>query len=442
MYLFARILGIGGLASALALGASAPAFSGPPADWSKIAPKTVTLFYPGQSSYQWMLGADHKKGNRKVKQGKSCISCHEDEEESIGENLVKEGPLEPDPIKGKNGVIKLGVQAAHDDSYLYFRFQWKTNANREGRMHNYIQYDGKKWQWYGSHRASEKVQSGKTPAIYEDRLAIMLDDGSVPNFAEHGCWLTCHNTMRDMEERPDKADVKAHPELGKRLKKSDVRKYLPSSRSDEEASWDAVKSAAEIAKIKAAGGFVDLMQWRAARSNAVGMADDGYVLEYRLFDKGKNPFSWNVNRKTMTPKFMFDPAKVGSKALTASDIGNASKPAVLVRESNAKKYDPNAGWKKGDILPGRLVSRAAAKGSAADNDSAKGTWKGKTYTLVFRRKLNTGHPADDKIMKVGGVYTIGLAVHDDNVTTRFHHVSFPLSLGIGADADIKAVTVK
>jgi hypothetical protein len=29
-----------------------------------------------------------------------------------------------------------------------------------------------------------------------------------------------------------------------------------------------------------------------------------------------------------------------------------------------------------------------------------------------------------------------------NVTTRFHHVSFPLTLGIGADADIKAMTLK
>ncbi|MEK7820537.1 MAG: ethylbenzene dehydrogenase-related protein, partial [Pseudomonadota bacterium] len=70
--------------------------------------------------------------------------------------------------------------------------------------------------------------------------------------------------------------------------------------------------------------------------------------------------------------------------------------------------------------------------------ATKGTWKDGTYTLVWRRKLNTGNPADDKIMKVGGTYTIGLAVHDDNVTTRFHHVSFPLSLGIGVKADIQA----
>jgi hypothetical protein len=33
-------------------------------------------------------------------------------------------------------------------------------------------------------------------------------------------------------------------------------------------------------------------------------------------------------------------------------------------------------------------------------------------------------------------------VHDDNITTRGHQVSFPFSLGIGAKADIQAVKVK
>ena len=175
---------------------------------------------------------------------------------------------------------------------------------------------------------------------------------------------------------------------------------------------------------------------------AVGMADDGYVLEYRNFDEGKNPFAWNVDRKTMTPLYMFDAAKVGAKALRAEDIGNPAKPGAIVKEANAVPFDPNADWKEGDILPGRLISRTDAKGSAADNDAAYGTWKDGTYTLVWRRKLDTGHPADDKVMKVGGRYTVGFAIHDDNVTTRFHHVSFPLTLGIGVDADFKAVTLK
>lgn len=32
-------------------------------------------------------------------------------------------------------------------------------------------------------------------------------------------------------------------------------------------------------------------------------------------------------------------------------------------------------------------------------------------------------------------------VHDDNVTTRFHFVSLPMTLGIGAKASLEAVKV-
>ncbi len=423
-----------------ASGLPGTAFAAPPADWSGIPTKTVTLFYPGESTYDWLISPAHRKGDRQVLRGKSCLSCHEDDEADIGNLVVRGGDLEPTPIPGKNGTIELAVQAAHDSEFLYFRFQWKSNADREGRMHNYIRFDGENWKFFGSHRTSKAVRSGAEPPLYEDRLAIMLDDGKVPLFAKQGCWLSCHDGMRDSPNMATKEQVKSHPLLGGLLKKSDIRKYLAATRTDDAASWDKTKSPEEIAEIKAEGGFLDLMQWRVSRSNPVGMADDGYVLEYRLFDEGKNPFSWNVDRKTMTPKYMFDAAKVGFKALRAEDIGDATKPAAIVREENAAPYDPDAGWKDGDILPGRLVSRADAKGSAADNDDAKGVWKDGMYTLVFRRKLDTGHPEDDKVLSVGGVYTVGLAVHDDNVTTRFHHVSFPLSLGIGVDADITAVS--
>ena len=359
----------------------------------------------------------------------------------MGNLMVAGKRLEPAPIPGKNGTIELAVQAAHDDDYLYWRFGWKSNMNREGRMHDYMMFDGKTWTFYGSHRAKDAVREGKMPPLYEDRLAIMVDDGSVPLFAQQGCWLSCHDSMRDMPNAPATAVVKGHAYLGKTLNKKDIRKFLPSSRTDGNAGWDSVKMPGEIAKIKAAGGFLDLMQWRVHRSNPVGMADDGYVLQYRLFDAGKKMFSWNVDKKTMTPKYMFDPAKVGFKALREGDIGDAGKPMAVIRGINAVAYDPDAGWKEGDILPGRLLS-TRTEGSAGDNDWAKGVWKDGAYTLVFRRTLDTGHPEDDKVLKVGGVYTVGFAVHDDNVTTRFHHVGFPLSMGIGVKADIQATTLK
>jgi hypothetical protein len=46
---------------------------------------------------------------------------------------------------------------------------------------------------------------------------------------------------------------------------------------------------------------------------------------------------------------------------------------------------------------------------------------------------------DDKALREGQVYNIGISVHDDNITTRGHFVSLPLRLGIGRDAGINAV---
>jgi hypothetical protein len=435
-------LALGAATAALMASVSGPALAAPPADWSQIPAKTIKLFYPGQSSYQWLRSRAHKRANKKVIRGDSCVSCHEGEEEELGTLLVSGEKLEPNPIEGKNGTVDLKVQVAHDGDNIHWRFQWKTNMDRAGQMHNYMMYDGAQWKMVGGPRSSSKVRSGAEPPLYEDRLTIMLDDGSVPNFQQHGCWLTCHNGMRDMPEMATKDQVRGHPRLGKDgLKKSDVRKYLPISRTDDQASWNEVMSADEVAKLKAEGKFVDLMQWRAHRSNPVGMADDGYVLEYRLFDKGKKPFSWNVDRKTMTPKFMFDAKKVGAKAITMADIGDPSKPHAIIKEENAVPYDANAGWKKGDVLPGRLLTRTGTEGSAGDNKDAKGVWKDGVWTVTWSRPLDTGHPADDKKLEAGGVYNVGFAVHDDNVTTRFHFVSFPMTLGIGAEADLQAVKV-
>ncbi len=100
-------------------------------------------------------------------------------------------------------------------------------------------------------------------------------------------------------------------------------------------------------------------------------------------------------------------------------------------------FDPNAGWKEGDMIPDYIISREDAKGSAADNN-AIASWKDGMWTVVMIRPLGLTND-DDKTLKEGGVYNVGFAVHDDNITTRGHHVSFVRTLGLGAKADIEAV---
>lgn len=436
---YALLLGVSAV-TAIAAGCASMA-TGPQAiNWDKVPATKVALFYPGQSSYQWLRDeTKHKGAAKETARGDACTSCHDDETEEATQGakiLSGKHPLEPHAgvLKGKNGHIDMTVQAAYDDKNAYLRFQYKTqNKNHPGNDYPGYRYDGKEWKAYGGMRLNKNVLEGKTPVVYENRLNIMLDDGKVPGFANQGCWLTCHDGERDMQKEPTRDQVQANA-LMKAIKKNDVRKFLPATRTDP-MDWKTGKSVEEIAQLKASGQFVDLMQWRAHRSDKVGGADDGYVLEYRNFDKGSNHFASNMDGKTKQPKFMFDAAKYGSKAMTADDYGK--KEAILVKGANAVPFDPNAGWKEGDILPQYLLSAEDAKESAADN-KAISSWKNGVQTVVFIRPLNLAN-GDDKALKVGGVYSVGFAIHDDNMTGRGHHVSYNKTLGIGVKADIQAV---
>jgi len=410
--------------SAFAVGS---AFAADPAtiDWSKIPASNVALFYPGQSSYEWLRSGAHP-GAGMVKNDGACVACHSGKEKAMGEKIVKGGPLEPMPVKGKNGYVEMKFQAAYDAKNAYLRMQWPTAAKGPGTEYPFYRFDGKEWKVYGYPRLDKVVQEGKQPAIYEDRMTLMIDDGKVPGFAQQGCWLTCHTGERDMPGVASKEDAQ------KAIKKNDIRKYLPASRSNP-SDWSTAKSSEEIAKIKAAGGFVDLVQWRAARSNPVGGVDDGYVLEFRNFDAGKNHFASNLDGKTKQPNFMYDAAKFGSKAVTADQV--RKKDNYLIKGVNAVAFDANAGWKEGDMVPRYVLGQA--EGSAADNKGT-GTWKDGIWTVVIVRPLGLAN-ADDKALKDGGVYNVGFGMHDDNITTRGHHVSFVKTLGFGAKADIQAV---
>jgi Ethylbenzene dehydrogenase len=427
------------LALSLSLAVLAPgtATAADPAkiDWSAIKATSVPLFYPGQSSYEWLRSAAHK-GATKVKSGESCVACHDekDAEKDLGNELVKGGRLEPTPVKGKNGFVDLGVQAAYDARNLYLRYQWKTNRSQAGTEHQYLRFDGKEWKVWGFPKLDKVVQDGTQPGIYEDRASVMIDDGKVPGFAQQGCWLTCHDGSRDMAKQATAQEAAANPLLAA-IKKSDLRKYLPETRTDP-SDWKTGKAVEEIAKLKADGRFLDLIQWRAHRSNAAGMADDGYVLEYRLADAGNDMFAGNADPQTHAPKFMWDEKKMGFKSIRQDSPARKGN-LFLIREQNAVPFDPNAGWKEGDMIPDYVTSREDAKGSAADNN-AIASWKDGLWTVVLTRPLGLTN-ADDKSLKAGGVYNVGFAVHDDNITTRGHHVSFVKTLGLGAKADIEAV---
>jgi len=102
-------------------------------------------------------------------------------------------------------TMPLQVKAAYNGTDIVFRYRWP--AKQPSIYHDMIKFEGGKWVRYG-----DSVPGPQ--AIYEDRLTMLVDDGSVPEFARYGGYITIGDRMRFFtnEAKPD--EVKAHPYLG------------------------------------------------------------------------------------------------------------------------------------------------------------------------------------------------------------------------------------
>jgi len=429
------------LASCAAMGGPPRQVAGPrlftfPGDWSRIPAKTVTLFYPGQASWEFLTSSVHP-GAPAIDGG--CNACHAGQEKTLGVKLVQAGPREADPIPGKTPSLDLAVRAAYDAEYVYFQFRWATAVNHA--VHTLWRYDGKQWVAWGGPKP-DATKKGVPPS-YEDRLAVLFDepdnvpafDGSRATFSQVGCWMTCHNSMRAMPKDVPRSAIDPHPYWGSQGRKAgDIRKYLLITRTsqDEAGAWDKVKPAAELNALKAAGKFLDLWQWRAGRSNSVGYASDDWVLEYRNGDAGRSPFFSRPK-----PEFMYDEKVVGFRAIPEAELQARMGQAALIEGKTAVPLNPQAKFAEGDLLP-QYIHREP-QGSSADVQ-AFGRYADGHWVVEIRRKLNSGNP-DDRAIRPGRAYPMGFAVFDDTVSNRRHYVSLPLTVGLGVEGDVKAVKV-
>ena len=408
-----------------------------PGNWDQVPGKQVTLFYPAQASWEFVTSAAHP-GSAAVNAGIACLTCHLGQEQILGEKLVSHASLEPDPIPGKQPTVDVDVKAAIDDEYLYMRFEYE--AERPGVTHALWRYDGTKWVSWGGPKPETAPGVANS---YEDRIALLIDDRNIPafdganiGFEQAGCFITCHNSMRAMPNEPSAAELKAHAFFGDEgLKKTDIRKYLLNSRTgtDETGGWDQTKSAEEIKALLDEGQFLDLWMWRGARSGPIGYGDDTYVLEYRNNDAGKGMFN-----QPAQPEFMYDASKTGFNAIPESELEDKLREFPMVSGQNVVPLDPTVTFKAGDILSKYILQ--TPDGSRGDL-LVNSTWADGKWVVEMRRKLDTGNP-EDKVFTVGKTYNIGIAIFHDMVSNRRHHVSFPLTLGIDADAAVKAVSIK
>ena len=348
-----------------------------------------------------------------------------------GTGVVRDDPKRNISIPSQL-TVPLQVQAAYNESHMFFRYRWP--AEKPGLFHDVVMFEDGKWITKG------KGVPGPNPdGIQEDRVAMMLDDGRVPEFARYGGYLTIGPGIATFSKHAKADDVKNHPYIGKQLKQVEVTKSLPETRTDIN-DWASVQPESVLQAQREAGYFLDLWHWRSHRSNPVGMSDDQFVAVARETDAGKSVASSNWDGDLKQPKLMFNTSDVGYKALKWDDIaqGKISQESVyFLRKGQAVPFDPSAGWVNGDTLPRRILQ--TPEGSTADIAvQGKGRWNNGFWDVTLARKLDTGHPLDDKVLKDQGSYAVAFAIHRKATNTRWHYISLPATLGLGRAGDIVA----
>jgi len=332
----------------------------------------------------------------------------------------------------KELTMPLQVMVAYNDRDIFFRYRWP--ARQPSIYHDMLKFEGGKWVRHG-----DSVPGPQADGIYEDRVTMMVDDGSIPEFARYGGYIAIGDHMRFFTNEAKEAEVKAHPYLGAKRNQSEVRKYLPATRQDIN-NWASVVPETELAALRKSGYFLDLWHWRAHRSNPIGASDDEYVFDTRGGDAGRAVFADNWDAQKQQPKFMLDPQKTNQRALRWDDLilrKLGFDDVYFISEGTAVPFDAAYAWKDGDTIPRRLLQKG--DGSHADiTVLGPARWKDGYWDVTLKRAMDTGKPMDDKVMADKRIYNVAFAVHRDAVGSRWHNISLPVTLGLGRDAELIA----
>lgn len=144
-------------------------------------------------------------------------------------------------------------------------------------------------------------------------MTMLVDDGSVPEFARYGGYIAVGDRMRFFTNEAKAEEVRAHPYLGAKKKQTEVGKHLPATRRNIN-DWASVVPEDELAALRKGGYFLDLWHWRAHRSNPIDASDDQFVFEARYGDAGNGPFTTNWDSEKGQPRYMLDPQKNEGRA--------------------------------------------------------------------------------------------------------------------------------
>lgn len=230
-------------------------------NWSKANSREITIFYPGQTSIEWIQnGRDHGGARPFTKGGDRCVTCHDKETAAMGEKIVSGEKAEETPIAGKRGFIPVTVDTTYDAENLYMRFSWAD----------------------GEHVPVPFVEGGKMDPKNPMKLAVMFANDNVEFADRAGCWGTCHHDAKNMPDAPDAATL-AGSEFAKQIDLQDgVTKYLSETRTKIEikgrrgkkkGGWDKLKSEDELKALVGDKVYMDIVRYKSGEA----IVEDGHI---------------------------------------------------------------------------------------------------------------------------------------------------------------------
>ncbi|UCD28627.1 MAG: hypothetical protein JSV03_16350 [Planctomycetota bacterium] len=253
------------------------------------------------------------------------------------------------------GNIIAELRACWSGENIYMAVRWPDPSPSIKK--DLWMFDGKEW-------TKDRSQD-------EDRLALIFPVGeTMPNFRKYGCAITCH------------AAAVGSP---------------PFHRNPH---W--------YHKSNGPKQRIDAWHWKSVRSNPLNFADDKYWDDRSLsadpHHAGRHPDAEppeekaeqrNINTDRSRPAMMQDPRKPAS--IPGFLLAKEAIPIDLSR------------FKAGDIVPGRIISRA--RGSRGDV-SCGSVHRDGYWNVELSRKLRTGH-VDDVVFKPDESLPFSLAIFEN-----------------------------
>jgi hypothetical protein len=340
----------------------------------------------------------------------------------------------------------VAVKAAHDGERIFFQYSFPTAL--PSLFHGVsVMRDGA-WVRLGQ----PPVRGPEASGVYEDKLAMFVDDGSVKGFANQGGWITCHEDVRGMYSAAPGQELGGHPVLGDLRGLTSMPKYLPQSRDTGPGWWEfdgwhaiTVDGVDRISERLDHGVFLDLWLWGSHRSNPIGYADNEFVFDFRQAGAGTGPTRANWDGQNQQPAFMFDAAVTGYAALdwtTLQETGYAPDDAIhLIDGANVVPFDPDHAWQEGDTLPAVVLNPAPSESRGmieAEGRLVQGPDGALAWQVTLWRTMDAGGHVGSKSFLTGRTYDVAVAVHRLATGSRWHFVSLPFTVGIDTPGDVTA----